>query len=397
MSRIGHTQLGEVCEPLDPTASSQPTASALSNSASIPELSATDQRDRPPADSSPASPSLPRPGSPSKTAKAQAAQPKWNEVYSFDPSLNRGEIERWEHDAFLEGSYQKRDLHHLWDQLNTRMHSFICLVRPRKCMWHLLDDRTKDKLTSFCPIAARIIEDDKKGCHHLMLAWIWRIVYDNLLSPDCTDKWSNEEWAHLGSFQQSLRKGGLADESNPFTHAYHAAKFSSVRMAYMRFGPHSSVARLEKIILDEFLPMMKLRNHPDNQVDISDSEPGSEPEIDPETGLCSMLDKLLSRVAQLAVEVDFWILASGKNVKVDFLDPETGAAAGFPFKPDHMKAESNLLRKSEPPAIGALPGFVDFYKSAFGNHHKCTETSKMLVVVDHFNEYKVGQASTAFG
>lgn len=48
----------------------------------------------------------------------------------------------------------------------------------------------------------------------------------------------------------------------------------SVHMAYMRFGPHTSVERLEKLILDEFLPMMKLRIHPENQVELSDGESG---------------------------------------------------------------------------------------------------------------------------
>ncbi|CAG9951828.1 unnamed protein product, partial [Clonostachys rosea f. rosea IK726] len=247
-----------------------------------------------------------------------------------------------------------------------------------------------------------------------MLAWVWRILYDNLLSPDCTDKWSTEGWAHLGSFHQSLRKGGLPDESNAFTHAYHAAKFWSVRMAYMRFGPHTSVERLEKVILDEFLPMMKLRNHPENQIELTDSESASEPDIDPETGLYSKVNELLSKVTQTAVDMDLWILASGKNVRVDFRDPETGKVSGFPYKPDSMSPLNNLIRTSARPAIGApvdlvvepllrsfgeratisceKPGFVDFYPSAFGMHHKCTEMSKMWVVVDHFDEYEAAKS-----
>ncbi|CAH0050926.1 unnamed protein product [Clonostachys solani] len=413
MSQVGDTRLGEVCQPL------QPAASTLSRSASLPGSTAPGQRDRPPEGSPPACPDVPQPGYPSNTGQAEASQPKWNEIYSLNPSVDQAEIERWGHKAFHEGSYYYQPLHDLWCKLSTYVSNFISATGPIKCMWHLLDDKTKGRLISFCPISPKIIEDGKKGCSHLMLAWVWRILYDNLLSPDCTDKWSSEEWAHLGSFQQSLQKGGLPDESNAFTHAYHAAKFWSVRMAYMRFGPHSSAERLEKVILDEILPVMKLRNHPENQVELSDSESGSEPDIDPKTGLHSELDKLLSRVARTAVELDLWILASGKNVRVDFRDPETGNVSGFPYKPDYMIPENNLIRTSAQPAVGApvdlvvepllrsfgeratisckQPGFVDFYRSAFGNHHKRTGTSKMWVVVDHFDEYKGGEESTALG
>ncbi|CAI6091911.1 unnamed protein product [Clonostachys chloroleuca] len=217
------------------------------------------------------------------------------------------------------------------------MDAFVSVTGPPKCMCHLLDDETKEKLLSFCPIAPRIIEDGDKGCSHLKLAWVWRILYDNLLSPDCNDEWSTEGWAHLGSLQQSLRITlSLILTMLPNW---------SVHMAYIRFGPHTSVERLEKLILDEFLPMMKLRIHPENQ------EP--DPDIDPETGLHSDLDKYLPRVARTAVEVDLWILASGKNVRVDFRDPETGKVSGFPYKPDYMFPQNSLIRTSARPITGA--------------------------------------------
>ncbi|CAG9972582.1 unnamed protein product [Clonostachys byssicola] len=436
ISQVGHTQLGEVFKPL------QPTTSTLPSSASLLVSKSPDQWDRPPtgsatARSPPASPNVPKA---SNTGQAEAAHPQRNEPYSLDPSANRAEIERWSHMAFHVGNYDYQPLHDLWDDLRTHMNTFVSAAGPGKCMWHLVDDVTKEKLLSFCPTAPRIIEDGGGGCSHLMLAWVWRILYDNLLSPDCTDKWSTEGWAHLGSFQQSLRskfnipatawlrsnaqcvsEGGLPDESNAFTYAYHAAKFWSLRMAYMRFGSHSSVERLEKLLLDEFLPMMKLRIHRENQVELSDGESGREPDpdIDPETGFHCDLDEYLSRVAQTAVEVDLWMLASGKNVKVEFQDPETGKVSGIPYKPDYMYMvpQNSLIRAATHPVIGApvdlvvepllrsfgeratisceKPGFVDFYPSAFGMHHKCTEMSQMWVVVDHFDEYEGGEESIA--
>uniref|UniRef100_A0A8H7TQ58 Uncharacterized protein n=1 Tax=Bionectria ochroleuca TaxID=29856 RepID=A0A8H7TQ58_BIOOC len=375
MSQVGHTQLSEVCEPLQPAASTLPSSASLLGSIS------PGQWDNPPADSLPVSPDVPQPGYPSYSSQVEAAQLELDEIYPLDPSVDQAEIKRWDHKAFLEGSYYHQPLHDLWCKLSVYVNNFISASAPIKCMWHLLDDKTKGELISFCPLSPRIIEDGNKGCHHLMLAWVWRILYDNLLSPDCTDKWSTEGWAHLGSFHQSLRKGGLPDESNAFTHAYHAAKFWSVRMAYMRFGPHTSVERLEKVILDEFLPMMKLRNHPENQIELTDSESASEPDIDPETGLYSKVNELLSKVTQTAVDMDLWILASAR--------PAIGAPVDLVVEP--------LLRSfGERATISCeKPGFVDFYPSAFGMHHKCTEMSKMWVVVDHFDEYEGGEESTA--
>jgi hypothetical protein len=181
MSQVGHTQLSEVCKPLQPAASTLPSSASLLGSIS------PGQWDNPPADSLPVSPDVPQPGYPSYSSQVEAAQLELDEIYSLDPSVDQAEIKRWDHKAFLEGSYYHQPLHDLWCKLSVYVNNFISASAPIKCMWHLLDDKTKGELISFCPLSPRIIEDGNKGCHHLMLAWVWRILYDNLLSPDCTD------------------------------------------------------------------------------------------------------------------------------------------------------------------------------------------------------------------
>lgn len=126
MSQVGDTRLGEVCQPL------QPAASTLSRSASLPGSTAPGQRDRPPEGSPPACPAVPQPGYPSNTGQAEASQPKWNEIYSLNPSVDQAEIERWGHKAFHEGSYYYQPLHDLWCKLSTYVNNFISATGPIK-------------------------------------------------------------------------------------------------------------------------------------------------------------------------------------------------------------------------------------------------------------------------
>lgn len=60
--------------------------------------------------------------------------------------------------------------------------------------WENLSAQTRDRITRWVsePTAKAYVEE---GFHDLLMeAWVWRILFDNLLSPDCIDKWSSQPW-----------------------------------------------------------------------------------------------------------------------------------------------------------------------------------------------------------
>ena len=126
------------------------------------------------------------------------------DLQSFDrPSLHPEENDRWCDGRnfggvadFLEGR---------WGSLEFEIGKFVTHCLPARISWDSLSSDTQDKIKVWAPKAKEYIEDEMFGCARLIEAWVWRILYDNLLSPDCADKWCGEHWADYGKLRRTLQ------------------------------------------------------------------------------------------------------------------------------------------------------------------------------------------------
>jgi hypothetical protein len=125
-------------------------------------------------------------------------------------STDEQELSRWNDYILSDGAI--KSLHGLiWRQLRSDVRAFVTNCFAPSCSWESLDETTRAKLTALTPKAAMFAESKAFRCaRSLFEAWIWRILYDNLFSPDCVDKWLGEEWASFGRIQRALR-GKLTD------------------------------------------------------------------------------------------------------------------------------------------------------------------------------------------
>lgn len=120
---------------------------------------------------------------------------------------SEAEAGSWTHGAFLPSSDHYIHMK-IWDDLAAQIQIFVKLVFPPKCIWSLVEDDIKAQLLAISPRAADFCEDPEyKGCWLLFGAWIWRILYENLFSLNCRDKWSGSDWTTFGCLRESL--GGM--------------------------------------------------------------------------------------------------------------------------------------------------------------------------------------------
>jgi hypothetical protein len=134
--------------------------------------------------------------------------------------------------------------------------------------------------------------------------------------------------------------GGVNNTDDPYTMAYHTARSLLVRMLYMRHGPHTYSDRLVLILRAAIAPIIKLRAHPDCQSEISDDydeeeeEEGNEEEARRQHS--QAVERMLVGIAEEAIRIDFFMLASRKSIIMHMGDPVTGARSGFHFSPSIM-------------------------------------------------------------
>ena len=361
------------------------------------------------------------PENPPAPTAASNENPRYSRRFSKFPSADSKERERWYHDAFEKNPGDGFECRQ-WRALNTHITMFVGEAFSRICRWNLLDSSTKADLTAIAPKASLFSEDVKGMCMlELFEAWIWRLLWDHLLSPDCMDKWAGEKWSCFGRLHMSLR-GGVTDEDNPYNFAYHSSRHSTARMLYMRYGPHTHPDRLMRILWEKVVPVIRINSHPDN------NPPRQQPSFENHVELPSddsdyrddslffrpsdlELKKQLTKLIEQAILTDFYIIGSKYYMKVDINDPsaEGQAAYGFPFRRDLMLiSQVGPLRWNNTAAKGRP---VDFVRSplarVYGHHevsaeddegtlmlmdppirhyHRCSAKERMRVVVDQYTE-----------
>ena len=130
----------------------------------------------------------------------------WSDPW-WDPGLDdREENKRWTDDVIFGGDIELRVREHLWDASQTEVNRFLFYCLPHSARWDSLDEESQTKIKAWAPKAERFISVPSiGGGMALFEGWVWRILYDNLLSQDCDDKWNGEHWAAFGKTNRSLR------------------------------------------------------------------------------------------------------------------------------------------------------------------------------------------------
>lgn len=280
-------------------------------------------------------------------------------------SDDKEEEDRWLDKLFYcDTSWDVRETY--WGTLEDWIMRVANIAFPVKCRWQQLDNATKAKLTAICPKAAIFVEKKQwSNARELFEAFIWRILYDNLFSPQCSDKWAGETWASFGRVDRSVRRklktafrsqfqtltfaGRVVNMDNAFSIAYHHSRTASYRMLYALHGPHTYPDRLAEILQRNLEPFTEehlyaygaeLDSDQEPYPDSSDSSNSGEPQRpirQVHQDRTVDLKERISKLCKIAVKIDTLMVSSKVNITMDLNDLATGQAHGFPFTEDRMK------------------------------------------------------------
>ncbi|KAK7432513.1 hypothetical protein QQZ08_001078 [Neonectria magnoliae] len=287
---------------------------------------------------------------------------------------------RWENRlAFADDAYSH--LSGCWHALSDDVSDFAYSILPEDASWDSLDADTKGRVSKWAGNKGKQYIEGRGGTGEPMTlfeAWVWHILYDNLLSPACTDKWRGESWAAYGKLRLELR-GHITDADNSFTRSYHSWRYTSARMLSALHGSHTDPERLKRIVKDELDQLIQIR--------------GVKPEF---------LNAKLNKIVDEAVKLDFLVEVVKANISFEMHHPETRELSGFIYKkgdvamavddPDPHRFDGcpvdfikrpamrqyGKVRSDSIPLFGLAnhPGEF-FYK----DYHQCAESCPMVVVV----------------
>lgn len=100
-----------------------------------------------------------------------------------------------------------------WSILKTTVDDFVRYLLPRPFHRAMFGPAEKAQLSSFVR-QAKVKPYINILCHeivewgareYILQAWVWRVLYDNLFSLDCSDKWRDGPWAAFGIQLQDMK------------------------------------------------------------------------------------------------------------------------------------------------------------------------------------------------
>jgi hypothetical protein len=80
-----------------------------------------------------------------------------------------------------------------WPDLKQQVLEFSRDCLPDSIPWGAVDESTASRAKAISPCADKCLADCGE-CPYFMIAWTWRILCDNLFSPQCEDKWASGPW-----------------------------------------------------------------------------------------------------------------------------------------------------------------------------------------------------------
>ncbi|CAH0025277.1 unnamed protein product [Clonostachys rhizophaga] len=226
-----------------------------------------------------------------------------------------------------------------WEGLKGEIRRLVKKTLPKIISWEYVDDRGKESLDTWFPLAKDYIDFCKKRDHQygslcIYSAWIWHILLDCIFSPS-SKRWFGDDWKSFGRFHSKFREQ-VDSIDNDFTLSFYAWRSESVRMLYAFNGDH----------VDPKLVKQTLRDH----LEPSFAAKGADDKI---------IEKTLLSIAKQAILIDRQMLASRWDCRIEMCCPSSGQKSGFLFTTDKTLMESDgHFPETESPCEGARVDFV---------------------------------------
>ncbi|KAH6612244.1 hypothetical protein B0J18DRAFT_494808 [Chaetomium sp. MPI-SDFR-AT-0129] len=208
----------------------------------------------------------------------------------------------------------------LWKKLICDIRWVSELFLPSRVSWDSFSPEAKEKLLLWTPKAAEFLDSDDESARVVFEAWIWHILYDNVLS-DLKGPWLAKHWELYDELERTISQlAGNRDTDSRENIRYHIWRNLTLGLIQTIEKPASCWTRKDPrlvidIIMEELGPFFRLREH----------------------GTDADLDKQLLRIAKFALEVDMAKHFTRAEWIINFGHPETGALFGFPFDHRFMK------------------------------------------------------------
>ncbi|KAL6405108.1 beta strand repeat-containing protein [Ilyonectria robusta] len=119
----------------------------------------------------------------------------------WEPSaslITKEERVRWkDEDIFGYAAIPERVIHDFSSTLDQAVGLFAnaCLPNTYQLRWESLDTEALNHIKAWAPKAELYLGHQYGGHGLLMSACVWRVLFDNLFSEDCHDKWAGQRWA----------------------------------------------------------------------------------------------------------------------------------------------------------------------------------------------------------
>lgn len=126
------------------------------------------------------------------------------------PPANAEEEKRWNDEIFDDHNtkWVGTIVNSHFGTLEKRIYSYINAAFPyaSECRWDSLSSEIKSELRQLTSKAELYLGNTLFDvANHLYQAWIYQLLFDNLFSADCADKWAGKEWIAFGNLDKILR------------------------------------------------------------------------------------------------------------------------------------------------------------------------------------------------
>ncbi|CAH0017960.1 unnamed protein product [Clonostachys rhizophaga] len=232
----------------------------------------------------------------------------------------------------------------VWNILTTRVWLLAHDNFPPSYMWKDLSKENQAEIEVWASHAQEWMESSERlRAQCFFEAWIFRLLYDHLFSPECQDKWSCEMWKIYGQQQYALRgylDGPDSEEgmNSNFNVRFHNWRSMTAEMTLHATGRrwHTEPSRLKDILLDRLGPLMS----------------------DPRRPFPKNLDKNLYGIVHFAIELDLLMIYSSLWLKLEMKVPNMSVIKDFAYDYKDMATHGCFYSPSK--AAKSISQTVDF-------------------------------------
>ncbi|CAH0020921.1 unnamed protein product [Clonostachys rhizophaga] len=217
--------------------------------------------------------------------------------------------------------YDRLDMQHsrvrdLWVSLRCNISYLVKEWMPERYLWEDLSEESQKEIGSWaCNAKVHIEHDEKEHLNALFEGWIFHLLYENLFSRDCHDKWSSPDWTMFGQLQRiySNHAENSDDADSPFNIRFHNWRRISSGMLFdmHKDAWHTEPGRLYNILAKHLEPLF-----------LSESRVRAPDKTSHE---------YLEWMVYEAIKLDALMINSPISLTMKMRDPATGKVNGFPL------------------------------------------------------------------